>query len=117
VALKGQGSFFRDYPAAVVHHPEEAASPFGNLHGDLAGPCVQSVFHQLLHHRGRTGDHFARGNLGGGFRVQHLDARHLFPLPSRSPWFMIPAKEGCDPVLLTSPRRSFDGLLLIGGVY
>ena len=52
---------------AVVGDPEEGHPPVGDLHGDLGGPGVDGVLHQLLGHGGGPLHHLA-----GGDQVGHM---------------------------------------------
>ena len=81
VAQERQGGILGGHAGAVVHHPDTAAAPLLDFHGDVAGLGVQGIFHQFLHHRGRPRDHLARGNAGGRLTVQDLYAPHLIPCP------------------------------------
>ncbi len=70
VALKCQRHFSRRYAGAVVHDPDEAGAAAPHLDGYLSRPGVQSVFHQLLHRRGRPLHHLAGSDLGDDVFIQ-----------------------------------------------
>ena len=62
--------------AAVVRDPEIGHAAVLNLHGDLLGPGVQGVFHQLLGRRGGPLHHLAGGNQIRHMAVQLQNFRH-----------------------------------------
>ncbi|MNC95389.1 hypothetical protein D3C83_124970 [compost metagenome] len=59
---------------AVVAHLDEGLPPLLQLHPDVGRPRVDRVLDQLLHHRRRTLDHLARGDLVGNIAGEDLDA-------------------------------------------
>ena len=83
MAQKRRGQLLRRNAAAVVRHADEAHAAVANFHGNGGGAGIQCVFHQLLHHAGRTLHH-----LTGCNEIRHMggklfDLRHGMHLVSQ----------------------------------
>jgi hypothetical protein len=61
---------------AVVPDPYEGQATFLDLNLYLLCLSVKGVFHQFLHHRGRSFDHLSSGDLAGHFFREDLDLGH-----------------------------------------
>ena len=57
----------------VVFHTDEPDTAFNQTHHHLGGTGVQSVVHQLSHHRCGAFDHFTGGNLADQFIGEFAD--------------------------------------------
>ncbi len=75
-ALHGQQSVVVIHAMAVVGHLDQGAAPVFDIDEDPVAAGVQSVFHQLLDHRGRPLDHLAGGDLVGQDVGQDANAGH-----------------------------------------
>ena len=73
MAAQCHGQLFGRNAQAVVFHRNQAHATGQQPHGDLRGPRVQRVVHQLAHHRGGALYHFASGNLADEFVGQVAD--------------------------------------------
>ena len=67
VALERGGQFGTLDAPAVVFHADEPHATGLQPHGDLRGPGVQRVVHQLAHHRSGPLDHLAGRDLADEF--------------------------------------------------
>ena len=76
VALEAHEGIITAHAVAIINDADAAAPTGFRLRGNLGGPRVQCVFHQLLDHAGRALDHFACGNLVGDLFREELDAVH-----------------------------------------
>src|SRR6478736_4679739 len=74
VAVEGEEGILPPHPVAVVAHLDEGLSPLLQFDTHVSGPGVDRVLHQFLHHRRRTFDHFACGDLVGDVAGEDLDA-------------------------------------------
>ena len=67
---------------AIIHHGDRAASPFFHGDGDTAGPGIDAILQELLHHGDGALDDLAGGDLADSRLIQDRDAAHGDP-PSR----------------------------------
>ena len=65
VPLQAKQRVVAVHPAAVIDHADERNAAAPDDHLDLARAGVDAVLDQLLHHRRRPLDHFARRHLAG----------------------------------------------------
>ena len=80
--LQGKERVVAVHPAAVVHHPHQRNPAAPDTDFDFARPGVDAVFDQLLDHRRRSLDHFARRHLTGEDFRQQANAAHLISILS-----------------------------------
>ena len=66
------------HAVAVVGDGDQALSGAFNFHCNSFCVRIESVFHQLLHHRCRTFNDLSRGNLVADMIRQDFDDAHLF---------------------------------------
>jgi hypothetical protein len=76
VAFEGQHSVVAHHAAAVVGDLNEFLASSLNLHANPPRTRIQRVLQQLLHHRRRALDYFARGDLVGNIFGENVDAAH-----------------------------------------
>jgi len=63
VTRQGQRQIVRRNATAVVAHSQQLDPALLNVHIDASRARIQTVFQQLLDHRGRALHHLAGGNL------------------------------------------------------
>ncbi len=63
--LQRQQRIIPAHPMPIVIHPNQRFPPIPKLHLHPRRPRIQTILHQLLHHRHRPLHHFPRGNLVG----------------------------------------------------
>ena len=85
---KGHPGILRGHAAAVIRDPDAGGAPILDGNGDVSGPGVKGVFHQLLDDGGRPLHHFAGGNHIRHMGREYIDNRH--------------GKSSCESVVLKS---------------
>ncbi len=73
VALHRKGEVFRRHTAAVVGHADECAAALFDPDGNLGRARIERILDQLLDHRRRPFDNFARGDTARHFIGQDLN--------------------------------------------
>jgi hypothetical protein len=76
VTFEGEQGIVWVHTAAIVGHPDQAASAGDELDHDAAGIGVEAVLHQLLEHRGGTLDHLTRGDAVDQGVGKNSNSRH-----------------------------------------
>src|SRR5262249_25408581 len=96
VTGEGEQRVVRREPAAVVAHrdPLDAALDEADVHVARAG--IEGVLNELLHHRRRTLDHLARGDLPLHARGEYGDLPHAFRSGSENEAGILPRDPRLD---------------------
>ena len=61
---------------AIVGHPDEGHAALLDLYGNGGGPGIDGVFHQFLHHGGRTLHHLTGGDQVSYVGIEYLNMSH-----------------------------------------
>ena len=77
VAVEGKLDFVRGDAVAVVGDQNALRAAALDFDPNVARTGIERVFNQLLHHRSRSLDHLARGDLGREVWIEHPNRAHV----------------------------------------